>query len=92
MSHKDKNSNSKKKDKKIVCSSCKCSYDDDNNLKVTCSGCEDGEDKTIICEACNCIDSDEDNKKEVCLKNCNCDGCKENTIYITCTEYEEDLD
>jgi hypothetical protein len=78
------------KDKKIVCESCKCTYDEDNNLKVICSGCEDGKDKIIICESCDCNDSDD--KKEICLNGCNCNNIKEDTIYITCTEYEEDLD
>lgn len=92
MSCKNKNNDNKNKDKKIVCESCKCSYDEDNKLKVECIGCADENDLTIICDSCNCIDSDDNSKKEVCLKNCSCDGCKDNTIYITCTNYEEDLD
>lgn len=80
------------KDKKIVCKSCNCSYDEDNKLKVVCTDCEDSEDKTIICESCNCIDNDETGEKEVCLKNCTENGENKDTIYITCTEYTEDLD
>ncbi|MBP3635059.1 MAG: hypothetical protein J6J17_01190 [Bacilli bacterium] len=92
MSCKNKNNSNKNKDKKIVCNSCECTYDDDNKLKVTCTKCEDGNDKTIICKSCNLIDNDENNKKEVCLKECSCNGSNEDTIYITCAEYKEDLD
>lgn len=74
---------------KIVCKKCECTHDEKNNIKVTCTECEDGNDKTIICTSCNCTDNDNGNS-EICLK-----GCKNennDTIYISCTEYTKDLD
>ena len=89
MTCKNKNNDIKNKNKKIVCKKCECKYDKDNNFSVTCIECEDGNDKTIVCKSCNCINNDEENKKEICLKGCkDCDD----TIYISCTEYTEDLD
>lgn len=92
MSCKNKDNSKKNKEKKIVCETCKCSYDKDNKFKVECINCDDENDITIICEICNHIDNDENNKKEICLKKCDIDGTLENTIYITCTDYTEDLD
>lgn len=76
------------KRKEIVCNSCRCSSAD-NNLKVTCTGCENNKEITILCKSCNCIDDSLNDNKKVCLKNCEGEN---STIYITCTEYEEDLD
>ena len=62
--------------KKIVCKKCECKYDD-------------GENKTITCTSCDCTDNDNGNT-EICLKGCNCKN--NDTVYISCTEYTEDLD
>lgn len=88
MTCKNKKNELKNKNKTIVCKKCKCEYDKDNNFKVTCIECEDDDDKTIICKTCNCIYNDEENKNEICLKGCN----NNETIYISCTDYSEDLD
>ena len=82
MSCKNKDGNNKNKSKKIVCKSCKCSYDEDDKVKVVCKDCEDQDDTTIICEYCECIDNDENDDKQICLKNCSKDGVNEDTIYI----------
>ena len=42
-----KNNDSKKK---IVCKKCECKYDENDNIVVTCTECEDGENKTITCK------------------------------------------
>lgn len=77
------------KKKEMICNSCRCSKEDDNKLKVTCTGCEDDKEITIVCKSCSCVDDSSNNNKKVCLKDC--EGENE-TVYITCTEYEEDLD
>ena len=46
MTCKNKNNDSKKK---IVCKKCECKYDENDNIVVTCTECEDGENKTITC-------------------------------------------
>ena len=46
-------------------------------------------DKTITCTSCDCTDNDNGNT-EICLKGCNCEN--NDTVYISCTEYTEDLD
>lgn len=81
-----KNNDSKKK---IVCKKCECKYDENDNIVVTCTECEDGENKIITCTSCDCTDNDNGNT-EICLKGCNCKN--NDTVYISCTEYTEDLD
>ena len=48
-----------------------------------------GGNKTITCSSCDCTDNDNGNT-EICLKGCNCEN--NDTVYISCTEYTEDLD
>jgi hypothetical protein len=74
------------KEKKIVCESCICEKSDNNKLKVTCKNCDDEKDITIICNECTCSSDN-----EVTLKKCTCQGNECETIYITCTDYKEDL-
>lgn len=77
------------KKKEIVCNSCRCYKEDNDKLKVTCTGCVGSKEINIICKKCNCVDDSLSNSKRVCLKDCEGEN---KTIYITCTEYEEDLD
>ena len=49
MTCKNKNNDSKKK---IVCKKCECKYDENDNIVVTCTECEDGGNKTITCTSC----------------------------------------
>ncbi len=91
MSCKNKDNGSKKKEKRIFCEACTCSKDDNDKLKVECINCEDDSNKIIVCDTCKCVDDNVNNNKEIRLENCSLDGCEEKTIYITCTEYNEDL-
>lgn len=91
MSCKNKDGKNKNKAKNIVCKTCKCEKDDNNKLKVICTDCENCDDVTIICESINCK-NEENGEKNICLKDCTCNDENDSIIYITCTNYEEDLD